>query len=420
MKVTQLKLEDFRNYKNLVVDFADGKNIIIGDNAQGKSNLLEAIELCASGKSSRAEQDFDFIRWGSNACKLLLSFDASGAEETISIALAQQNEPNKLLSTRSGRLQKVIKVNGVKQTSVRGLLGRIPFVSFTSNDLGLLRAGPKFRREWIDGIAVRLKPSHHDVLSNYAKTVAQRNRLLKLFAERGRMNVSDQDELLVWDKQLTRFAIAVIKMRLKVLAELLPLAQEIQSHLSRADELLCIDYALRTGRTYSEDFREQEESDQGEEQALNSSFADLHSMPDLELAKILARLLKQLRGEELRRKQSLVGPHRDDLQVRLNGASAIAFASQGQQRSIVLALKMAELKQLSETTGQTPILLLDDVLAELDPARQALLLSAIGQPMQTIITTTHLSGFDPKWLEGARIMTVNNGQIVSKEETSAP
>lgn len=411
MKVTRIKLDNFRNYEGASIEFSSGKNIIIGENAQGKSNLLEAVELCASGRSSRAEQDLDFIRWGSGSCRLDLAFTSNNDEESIGIEIAQKKTANTSFLTGAGKAQKTIKVNGVNQASIRGLLGRIPVVSFKAGDLNLLRGGPKFRREWLDGIGVKLKPSYYETLSNYSKTIAQRNRLLKTLSEKVRLTMQDQDELLVWDKQLARFGTAMIKMRLKVLSDLLPLAQELQSHLSRADELLCIDYVMRTKEASGQEYKDNEADGSSEEGSVARSLADLNSLPEIELARILVRLLKQLRGEELRRRQSLVGPHRDDLHFRLNGANAIAFASQGQQRSIVLALKMAELKHFSSATSQTPILLLDDVLAELDTFRQALLLSAIKDDMQTIITTTHLSGFDPKWLQGAKIMTVESGKV---------
>lgn len=407
MKVLQVTLKDFRNYEHACVNFSAGKNIVIGENAQGKSNLLEAIELCAAGRSSRAEQDLDFINWGKPACRLDLLFESSGNEETISFEIIQKAEQKTQPSSRTSKIQKIIKVNGVTQTSARGLLGRLPFVSFKTNDLNILRGGPKFRREWLDSIGLRLKPSYHDSLSNYAKSLAQRNRLLKIFAERGRFTAQDQDELLVWDKQLTRFGTQIIKMRLKLLADLLPLAQTQQTHLSRANELLSVDYIFRSANL------DEQDEERGTEET--RSLAYLSELSEIELAKIMARLLKQVRPEELRRKQSLVGPHRDDLLFRLNGASATAFASQGQQRSLVLALKMAELQQTANHISHPPIFLLDDVLAELDTFRQALLLSAVNNTSQTIITTTHLSGFDPSWLEDARIMNVYQGKVEQQE-----
>ncbi len=277
------------------------------------------------------------------------------------------------------------------------------------DDLNLLRGGPKYRRDWIDGVILRIRPTFLDVLSSYAKVISQRNRLLKNIFESKRVTVTDQDQLLAWDKQLARFGSQIIKERMRVLSELLPRAQENQSHLSGRRESLKADYYFKAPES------KEEESDIGDTvvpvAAPASSMTSLLAADENEIAHTLMRLLKERRREEIARKQSLIGPHRDDISLALNDSSAVTFASQGQQRSLVLSLKLAELERLTESCGESPVLLLDDVMAELDAGRQRLLMSAVGDNTQTIITTTHLAGFEPTWLEGATIYRVATGTI---------
>ena len=424
MHVTQLSVKNFRNYKESILNFERGKNIIIGENAQGKSNLLEAVDLLSSGKSNRASEDRELVLWGANHAATKVEYNARGYDESLSMEwkLKSASSPDV-----SARVQKSIYVNGVLQQSIKGLLGRLLTVSFSSEDLYLLRGGPKYRRDWLDNLASRLRPSFHDILSNYAKSVMQRNKLLKTLAERGRLTVSDQDELLVWDKQLARFGTQIIKTRLDLLAELLPIAEQEQSHLSRAQEKLSIDYAFRaqessgsqsvpgsSGSANNDSGNEEEEENTDGPAAKDEailSMADVRAMENVELAKLLMRLMKERRWLELRRKQSLIGPHRDNLIFKLNGADAASFASQGQQRSIVLSLKLAELKRIQDEIKEPPILLLDDVLSELDEQRAKLLLTAVADNMQTIMSTTHLSGIHPDWLNDAKITSIHAGSV---------
>lgn len=407
MQVKSIKLTNFRNYNSSCIEFKHGKNIVIGENAQGKTNLLESVELLSTGKSARASEDKELVGWGSTKSRIELVYQSRSYDESLVIdwTLKEASAPGS-----GGRSSKVIKVNGVSQQSVKGLLGRLVTVSFASTDMKILRGGPKYRRDWLDNIAVRLKPSFHDTISNYTKSCQQRNKLLKTLSERGKLTVSDQDELLVWDKQLAKFGTLIIKMRLKILAELLPIAEEHQAVLSRSSEKLSIDYAFKAQEESSD--QNMQDDEQGDDAPIKS-MEELQSMQELELARLLLRLMKERRWIELRRRQSLVGPHRDNLIFKLNHASATSFASQGQQRSIVLALKLAELKKVSEHIGEAPVLLLDDVLAELDEKRAALLLSAVTDDMQTIMSTTHLTGIDEAWLKDAQIMTVEGGAILA-------
>ncbi|MBX9688828.1 MAG: DNA replication/repair protein RecF [Candidatus Obscuribacterales bacterium] len=407
MYVKSLKLKNYRNYKSGFLEFQQGKNIIIGENAQGKTNLLEAVEVLSTGKAARAADDKELVLWGENSASLDLLFENKGYEESLSFEwlLKEPARPG-----MSGRCQKSIKVNGVKQESIKSLLGRLITVSFSSNDMKILRDGPKYRRDWLDSMAMRLKPSFHDTVSNYNRSLLQRNKLLKTLSEKARLTVQDQDELYVWDKQLAKFGTLIIKRRLQLLSELLPIAERFQSALSRESEKLEIDYAFRAREETSEQSQDDIAEEGENSDSTLRSLDEIKAMEDLELAKMLLKLMKERRWLELRRKQSLVGPHRDNLIFKLNGAAADHFASQGQQRSIVLALKLAELKRVENEIGESPVLLLDDVLSELDEKRAALLLSCVSDKMQTIMSTTHLTAIEESWLDKARIMSVQQGR----------
>lgn len=402
MRVKKVSLINFRNYKRSSVDLSDGRNVLIGENAQGKTNFLEAIEIISLGRSTRAQQDGDLIRAGATDMRIEMVFESGGAEATATFALAPTDKP------RTRGIERQIKVNGLTIGSAKSLRGRLVTVSFKSSDLNLLRGGPKFRRDWIDDILTTLRPTYQDTMSKYLKSVAQRNRLLKLLFEKGKISVEDQNQLRVWDEQTARFGATIIKHRLHLLNDLLPRAERHQQHISGRREKLTAEYIFRA--------KESKEDDEEEAATESVSASQIIEQPEAELAQTLMLLMKQRRYEEIARKQTLCGPHRDDIKFSLNGADAVEFASQGQQRSLVLACKLAELERVQENLSEPPILLLDDVLAELDLNRQGLLMSLVHNDTQTLITTTHVTGFKPEWVEGALFLEVIDGDIVPTTE----
>lgn len=412
MQVNRVRLSNFRNYSDCELVLQHGRNILVGENAQGKTNFLEAIEFLSTAKSPRADQDTDLIRWQAPHMVAQLEFDCRTGTHELRVAYARETNPEN--ATRR-KVEKKVGVNGVTQRSLNDLIGRLLVVSFSTQDLYLLRGGPKYRRDWIDSLVVKLRPSLFEVYTNYKKSLAQRNKLLKSIFERGKVTVTDQDQLLVWDKQLARFGARVIKERLAVLARLLPIAEEQQSRISREKEALSIRYIFKASETAAGGGfgSDEDDDDQGEPEVSTGPLnaAQLAEMSEEDIARTLMKLLKERRHAEIRRKQTLLGPHRDDLIFCLNDRDAVSFASQGQQRSIVLSLKLAELTLVRETMDEAPVLLLDDVLAELDEFRQGLLMSVVEQDMQTIITTTHVSGFDPRWLQDAAIFRVYDGHV---------
>jgi DNA replication and repair protein RecF len=450
--VRRVSLTDFRNYKSCDIPVVPGKTILIGENAQGKSNFLEALELISCGQSTRCENEAELIGWGSHLMRVRVDVVSRHGDHSLEIEL-KRGQPSQAgrystpalsaagATAKPGRLQRSVKINGVTQQNSRGLLSALITVSFKATDLNLLRSGPKYRREWLDGIAMRLRPALTETYSNYSKTLAQRNKLLKTIFEQGKVTVSDQDQLLVWDKQLARFGAVIIKQRAELLSAIMPLAAEHQRTLSRGSETLSSTYIFRSGESSRgnlgyDDISDRDSHDADPSDAANdesdeeancaANYAasdagragiqhaagfDVHQAELVDIGRQLMKLLKERRHLEIRRKQTTIGPHRDDISFAINDADATVYASQGQQRSLVLALKLAELAKVNEAFDESPLLLLDDVLAELDTFRQGLLLSAVGREMQSIITTTHISDFDPFWLDGADILVVSDGSI---------
>lgn len=390
MRVSRVTVRNFRNYKSAALDLHDGRNVLIGENAQGKTNLLEAIELIANGRSDRSSSDRELIYRGENQALIEVGYHSAGYSETAC-----------LLLTAAERTSRKAKLNGVIQPGSRRF-ARLTTVSFKVSDLDLLRGGPKHRRDWLDQLVCKLKSSHFELTSRYDKIVQQRNRLLKLFFEKqGRLTGSDIDELRVWDKQLAQYGSQIIKQRVHVLAQLLPLAEGHQSEISGSRERLTAQYMFKTDETESG----------GEATVIG--IEQLCEMAERELEQIILSQLKKRRSEEIARKQTVCGPHRDDVSFALNDFAATAYASQGQQRSLVLALKLAELKLVTARLEEPPLLLLDDVLAELDLGRQGILMQLVNSEMQTLITTTHLDGFRSEWLDGAKVVTIRAGEILS-------
>jgi len=395
MRVSRVTVKNFRNYKDASLDLSDGRNILIGENAQGKTNLLEAIELIACGRSDRATNDRELILRGQSQALIEVSYCSAGYSETASLIL-----------TMGERMSRKAKINGVSQPAGKKFAARLTTVSFKASDLNLLRGGPKFRRDWLDQLVFKLKNSHYEITARYDKVVQQRNRLLKTFFEKGRLTVSDLDELRVWDRQLAQYGSQIVKHRVHVLSLALPLAEEYQSKISGSREKLSAQYMFKQIELDSES-----QSEPGEFQETTIGISELLPMSLEEVAQIILAQLRSRRADEIARRQSLSGPHRDDISFALNDFVASTYASQGQQRSLVLALKLAELKLVSDRLEEPPLLLLDDVLAELDLGRQGMLMQMVERGMQTLITTTHLDGFRPEWLNGAKVVDVKAGQI---------
>lgn len=378
MYLKTLHLRQFRNYRDCIVDFDAPKTILVGNNAQGKSNLLEAVELLSTLKSHRSVRDRELVLEEAAVGQIRANLERAYGSVELALTLRTQGRRTVALNQESLRRQ-------------LDFLGILNAVQFSSLDLELVRGAPERRRNWLDSILTQLEPIYAYILNQYNQVLRQRNALLKKFRKQqaeGRIDESsfkDYDsQLALWDAQLATAGSRVTRRRARVLERLAPLAQAWHTSISGATEVLEVTYAPNVSL------------EKDDPEGVQLAF----------LEKIQRRrIAEQSHGA------TLVGPHRDEVEFTINQTPARSYGSQGQQRTLVLALKLAELKLIEEVVGEPPLLLLDDVLAELDLSRQNQLLDAIQDRFQTLITTTHLGAFDSQWLNSSQILSVKAGEI---------
>ncbi|MBD1923199.1 DNA replication/repair protein RecF [Microcoleus sp. FACHB-831] len=376
MYLKTLHLRQFRNYKDQRIDFSAPKTILVGNNAQGKSNVLEAVELLATLKSHRGGRDRDFVREGASEGKISATLDRTNGLSELALTLRIQGRRTVALNQESLRRQ-------------LDFLGVLNAVQFSSLDLDLVRGAPERRRNWLDSMLTQLEPIYAHILQQYNQVLRQRNALLKALKNQDsdaldRISANQDSELALWDAQLATVGSRVTRRRSRVLQRLAPLATAWHASISGKTEVLELTYAPNIPLEYDD------------AASVQQSFLDK---------------IQQRRVAEQHIGTTIVGPHRDDVDFAINQTPARAYGSQGQQRTLVLALKLAELKLIEEVVGEPPLLLLDDVLAELDLLRQNQLLDAIQDRFQTLIATTHLGSFDAQWLNSSQILSVQAGQI---------
>lgn len=374
MILKSLKLTNYRSYSEFYEEFDKQKIIIIGQNAQGKSNILEAINLIATSSSLRANKDSDLIKF-SNEFAIMFA-NIKKVDEDLEIAL-QINS--------SGRRR--LKINGVsKKAPQADLIGNFFSVLFSSDDLYLIKGSPSSRRDWIDSLLTQVEPRYNPLIKNYQKATTQKNALLKQAKESGMPTNKLIPLLDVWNDQIITLGSEIIFIRLNLLSDLEPIAKEFQNNISSGNEILDLKYISSIG-------------------------ADLTRDKDI-LKNLFAEKIKTSFSEEYARGQSVLGPHRDDITFFINEKEAKSFASQGQQRSIVLSIKLSELKVIEKKKNEIPVLLLDDVFAELDESRQDFLLHNLSPEIQTFITTTHISSLQKDLLNNAKVIKIENGKVV--------
>ena len=369
MYLNRLHLRNFRNYQEQEIIFSAPKTILLGDNAQGKSNLLEAVELLSTLKSHRVTRDRDLVLTGATESKITAQLTRKHGE--IDLAL--------LLRDKGRRTAIVNRENLKRQLDFLGILNA---VEFSALDLDLVRGNPETRRHWIDALLFQIEPVYAHILHEYQRVLKQRNSLLKQAEQR----TLDIAELESWNHQLITTGTKVIRRRMRIIDRLTPIARIWHTKISKNTENLKINYAPNINAL------------ENTPESIYQAFSDR-----LQLRFIAEQSLVN----------TLVGPHRDEIELTINDTPAKAYGSQGQQRTLVLALKLAELELIEQIVGEPPLLLLDDVLAELDLTRQNQLLSVIEDRFQTLITTTHLGAFDAKWLNSSQILQVRSGTIFS-------
>lgn len=390
MYVTQLNLHDFRNYQRLELRFDPGTTLFYGPNAAGKTSILEALFYLATTRSPRAGADRELVRWGAEGdigvppfARLVCDVRRSDGKVRLEIVVQRRaDDEGQLLGTS-------VKTVRVDRKAVRAfdLVGNLRVVMFTPADIALVTGGPSERRRYLDVTLSQLDGRYVRTLSHYNKVVQQRNSLLRAWRERRRPLRGAADELAFWDRELTISGAYILRERLAAVGELNTLIGPIFCQMTASDDPLVATY--------------------------QSSVAGLDERPDERMIEqaFLAHL-NRLRDDEIGRGQTLIGPHRDDLQLTMSQISIGTYGSRGQQRSATLTLKLGEAELMRARAGDAPVLLLDDLLSELDHQRRTHLLAMIGRPeQQTLITATGMEDFDAAFLERTRKIRVEAGQI---------
>ncbi len=362
MFVKSLELLNYRNYEKLHIDFDPGTNILYGDNAQGKTNILESIYVCATSKSHRGSKDKEIIHFHDEESHIKLFADKRGVEIRIDMHLKKNKT-------------KGIAVCGIPIKKASELFGNIHVVFFSPEDLNIIKNGPSERRRFIDMELCQLDPVYTASLVAYNKALGQRNLLLKELSFRPEY----EDTLPVWDQQLSRYGAEIIKRRREFILELNDMIADIHRKITGGREELSLSY----------------EPDCGPEEFFS--------------------VLEASRQKDIKNRVSSRGPHRDDMVFLVNGIDIRRYGSQGQQRSAALSLKLSEIEMIRRTSGDTPVLLLDDVLSELDSRRQNHLLESI-RDVQTIITCTGLDDFVNSHFSIDQVYHVSGGSVI--KETS--
>lgn len=350
MKIKGLYLHNFRNYSLCSLQFPAMVNIFYGKNAQGKTNLLEAIFYAAFGMSHRTFQEDDLFCDGRREMAVKADFTSFDSDYEIKIKRYEQN----------GRIKKELLLDNVN-IRAKEHYGTLNTVMFSPEDLQLIKGEPQLRRRFFDMQIAQTDKAYYELLVKYNRLLQQRNRLLKEIRD----NDGDKSQLNLWNNELSASAARIIKKRLTALEELLVIASGIYASIAGGSETMLINYALKT----SNDFILQQ-SDKSENEWQEFYLKELHERQALDI----------LRGN------TSIGPHRDDLFFYVSGKLLKAFGSQGQQRSAALALKLAQLEYVKNNTGEYPVLLLDDVMSELDSERRTHLLKFIDGRVQTFIT----------------------------------
>lgn len=362
MVIKSIELADYRNYNSLKLQFDRGTNILYGDNAQGKTNILEAIFVAATTKSHKGSKDKEIIHFDKEEAHIRTYLEKEGVETRVDMHL------------RSSK-SKGIAVDGQKLKKAADLLGICNVVFFSPEDLGIIKNGPSERRRFVDMELCQLDSFYLYNLNHYNKIVNQRNRLLKDMY----MNPDLKETLSIWDMQLVSFGSKLIERRSLFVDQLNEIIYDIHRKLSGDKEELKIKYE-----------------------------------PDVEIDEF-EKKLKYGQDRDIKSKMTSVGPHRDDFSFMVGNIDIRKFGSQGQQRTAALSLKLSEIELVKKITKDTPVLLLDDVLSELDSNRQNYLLNSIGD-IQTIITCTGLEEFVNNRFEINRVFKVSEGNVTCMNE----
>ena len=372
MKLTNLQLQNFRNYESVQLEFTDGVHVFIGENAQGKTNLMESIYALAMTKSHRTTNDKELIGWNKEFATIKGTVEKTATKTNLELQFSKKG--------------KIAKVNYLEQKRLSSYLGNLNVILFAPENLTLVKGSPQNRRKFVDMELGQMSSLYLYDLVEYNRVLKQRNTYLKQLA----IKKKQPDEYLeVLSEMLSELASKIVFHRLDFMKQLEALAIPIHDQLSLGREKFSVSYQatipLEDGLTPSQ------------------------------MKEIYIDQFKKNQTREADQATTLIGPHRDDLIFYLNEVPVQTYGSQGQQRSTVLSLKLAEIELMKLSTGEYPLLLLDDVLSELDDDRQTHLIKAIENKVQTFITTTSLDGIKQQFINEPVIIPIEKGTILKTE-----
>lgn len=374
MKIKELKLLYFRNYTSLNIDTHPSLNIFFGDNANGKTNIIESIFCLSLGKSYRTKSDTECIMFGETAAAMSCVLNKNNKNLDIMLGISNKG--------------KSAKIAGVKKSKLTEFVGELNVVLFSPEDLQIVKGSPSLRREFINREFYQFSRIYHKYHLMYQHLLKQRNSYLKDMKK----NPKDEISLTYLETltiQLVKIAMYITRERVSFVEDIAKLAYENMLNISNGNEILGIKY--------------------------KSSILDALGISSVSDAKFneenIVELMMKKSLDDIMRGNTKIGPHQDDLEFFINNLEARTYASQGQQRSIVLSLKLSEIHHLKQKTGDTPVLLLDDVLSELDKNRQLKLLEAIDENVQTFITTPSITDIKEDLLEKAKVFKIDKGTI---------
>ena len=368
MYLRNLTLAHYRNYESLSLTFEGPIHLFIGNNAQGKTNVLESIYVLALAKSHRTARDKELIGWNAEYATIRSEVERRYGSVRLEIQLTGKG--------------KRAKVNGIEQARLSEYIGALNVVMFAPEDLAIVKGAPAQRRRFIDMEIGQVSPTYLHYLGNYNRVLAQRNQLLKDIAAKKSHSL---EMLAIWNTQLADLAVKLLRKRFEFMRKLEAWAKEIHAGITDGKEVLSVHYENSTPVTPEMEPHQAQEA-------------------------LLAALEEGFEREKMRG-STLIGPHRDDFSLRINGMDVQTYGSQGQQRTSALSLKLAEIELIKEEVGEYPVLLLDDVLSELDEHRQTLLLETIQDKVQTFVSTTGVEGLKHQVLEQASRYYVRDGNI---------
>ena len=397
MYVSQLSLTNYRNYSRMQFDFKSGPVLLQGKNAQGKTNLLEALYVLSTTTSPHARADRQLINWLSLG-KDVLPFTRlegwvkrNGGTLHIAITIVKEGE----------RFKKDIRLNGVKKRAM-DVIGKLNTVMFLPENIALITGSPSIRRRYLDSMLCQIDPEYCRALSQYNKIITQRNALLKELSERRRTN----DQLDYWDEQLTQHGALLVTRRHNAVLDLDAIARQKHRTLSNGLEGLRLHYAPS--------FDPHNRPLPNFQLPLMTKDLGPRATPAPPLKEVISAFrsaLPEMRNREIARGVTLLGPHRDDLHFLVDGIDITLYGSRGQQRTAALSTKLAEVSLMQQSTGEMPVLLLDDVMSELDAERRAQVIDMLQNGEQSFVTATDWNDFPDSFQQQAQCYTVTEGRL---------